>query len=120
LTKANLAASVRQRLLNQARSQDRPFQELLQYFAMERFLYRLSRSEHAKKFILKGALLLTAWRAPLSRPTVDIDLMGRTSNELDHIRAIIDQLCNLEAEADGVQFDASSISVARIKRRCRL
>jgi len=115
LTKANLAASVRQRLLNQARSQDRPFQELLQYYAMERFLYRLSRSEYAKKFILKGALLLTAWRAPLSRPTVDIDLMGRTSNELDHIRAIIDQLCNMEAEADGVQFDASSISVARIK-----
>jgi len=106
---------VRQRLLNQARSQDRPFQELLQYYAMERFLYRLSRSEYAEKFVLKGALLLTAWRAPLSRPTVDIDLMGRTSNELDHIRVIIDQLCNMEAEPDGVQFDASSISVARIK-----
>jgi hypothetical protein len=115
LSKANLAASVRQRLLNRARSQDRPFQELLQYYAMERFLYRLSHSEYAKEFILKGALLLTAWRAPLSRPTVDIDLMGRTSNELDHIRVIIDQLCNMEAEADGVQFDASSISVARIK-----
>ena len=69
----DLGASVRQRLLNQARSEGRPFQELLQYFAMERFLYRLSRSEYAKKFILKGALLLTAWRAPLSRPTVDID-----------------------------------------------
>ena len=29
----DLGASVRQRLLNQARSQGRPFQELLQYFA---------------------------------------------------------------------------------------
>ena len=114
MSKANLAASVRQRLLNQARSQERPFQELLQYYAMERFLYRLSCSEYAKKFILKGALLMTAWRAPLSRPTVDIDLMGRTSNELDNIRFIVTELCNTETKADGVQFEADSVSVARI------
>jgi len=41
--------------------------------------------------------------------------MGRTSNELDHIRAIIDHLCNMETEADGVQFEADSLSVVRIK-----
>lgn len=55
---------MRQRLLNQARAQERPFQELLQYYAMERFLYRLSKSKFRESFILKGALLLTAWRAP--------------------------------------------------------
>jgi len=44
-------------------SQGRPFQELLQYFAMERFLYRLAKSPYSDRFILKGALLLTAWRA---------------------------------------------------------
>ena len=49
-----LAASVRQRLANKAKETNRPFQELLQYFAMERFLYRLSQSLHADKFILKG------------------------------------------------------------------
>ena len=43
----NLPASVRQRLTNKAKETKRPFQELLQYFAMERFLYRLSRSKHA-------------------------------------------------------------------------
>ena len=48
----NIGASVRQRLLNKARETGRPFSELLQYFAMERFLYRLSQSEHADKFIL--------------------------------------------------------------------
>jgi Nucleotidyl transferase AbiEii toxin, Type IV TA system len=79
LSKRDLGASVRERLLNQARSQTRPFQELLQYYAMERFLYRLSRSRYAEKFILKGALLLTAWRAPLSRSTMDIDLLERTT-----------------------------------------
>jgi hypothetical protein len=62
----DLAAFVRQRLLNQSRARSRPFQELLQYFAMKRFLYRLAKSPYADRFILKGALLQTAWRAPLS------------------------------------------------------
>ena len=65
----DVGAPVRQRLLNQSRAQGRPFQEVLQYFAMERFLYRLANSPFADRFVLKGALLLTAWRAPLSRPT---------------------------------------------------
>ncbi|MFN9428929.1 MAG: nucleotidyl transferase AbiEii/AbiGii toxin family protein, partial [Acidobacteriota bacterium] len=56
----NIGASVRQRLLNSARAEGRPFQELLQYFAMERFLYRLAKSAFVDQFVLKGALLLTA------------------------------------------------------------
>jgi len=43
--------------MNSAKASGRPFQEVLQYFAMERFLYRLSLSPHAERFILKGALL---------------------------------------------------------------
>jgi hypothetical protein len=115
LTKRDLAASVRERLLNRARAQDRPFQELLQYYAMERFLYRLSHSRQAGKFILKGALLLTAWRAPLSRSTMDIDLLGRTSHDLEHVRALFAQLCDLESEPDGIEYDAKSVKVTRIK-----
>lgn len=115
MTKRNLGASVRDRLLNQARAQVRPFQELLQYYAMERFLYRLSRSRHAKQFVLKGALLLSAWRTPISRSTMDIDLLGRTENELDHIRSIVAEMCDIETEADGIQFDAKSVEVGRIK-----
>src|ERR1019366_6514333 len=81
----NMGASVRQRLLNHGKATGKPFAEVLQYYAMERFLYRLSVSPHAGKFLLKGALLLTAWRTPMSRPTMDIDLLGRTSNEVDDI-----------------------------------
>lgn len=94
----DLAASVRQRLLNQARAGNRPFQELLQYFVMERFLYRLAHSEYADKFILKGALLLSAWKAPLSRPTADIDLEGRTSNQLEHIQTVAHDLLAVPVE----------------------
>lgn len=56
MSRRDFGASVRQRLLNQSRAQGRPFQELLQYFAMERFLYRLSRSPSSDSFVLKGAL----------------------------------------------------------------
>lgn len=111
----DLGASVRQRLLNQSRAQGRPFQELLQYFAMERFLYRLAKSPFADRFVLKGALLMTAWRAPLSRPTMDIDLAGRTSNALEHVRSLIGEVCGCASEPDGIEFDAASMEVSRIK-----
>ena len=69
-----LAASVHARLLNKARESGRTFNELLQYFAMERFLYRLSESSHRDRFVLKGALMLAVWDSSLTRPTMDIDL----------------------------------------------
>jgi hypothetical protein len=111
----DVGASVRQRLLNQSRARERPFQELLQYFAMERFLYRLSKSGFSDRFVLKGALLLTAWRAPLSRPTMDIDLAGRTSNELNHIAELVRAVCGVATEPDGIEFVPASIEVSRIK-----
>ena len=73
----DVAASVRQRLQNVAKKANRPFQEVLEYFAMERFLYRLARSQHGDRFVLKGALMFRVWNAPTSRPTRDIDLLGR-------------------------------------------
>ena len=86
----NGAASVRQRLLHKSRSDARPFQELVQYYAMERFLYRLTKSQHANQFILKGALLLQIWQKPEIRSTMDIDLLGRASNtESDLISNVI-------------------------------
>ncbi len=111
----DLSASVRQRLLHRSRSENRPLQELLQYFAMERYLYRLSQSRFADRFVLKGALLLTAWRAPMSRSTIDIDLAGRASNELDHIRALLVEICSAQTAPDGIDFVADSVGVARIR-----
>ena len=81
----NVAASVRRRLQNHARSTNRPFQEVLEYFAMERFLYRLTQSPHAEKFVLKGALMFTVWGAPATRPTKDIDLLARTENTIEAV-----------------------------------
>ncbi|HMQ21627.1 MAG TPA: hypothetical protein PKE00_04005 [Planctomycetota bacterium] len=65
----NLVASVRQRLTNVAKASDRPAAEVLPYYAMERFLYRLGGSPYSDRFLLKGAMMLIAWRAPATRPT---------------------------------------------------
>ncbi len=82
---------------------------------MERFLYRLANSPFADRFVLKGAPLLTAWKAPVTRPTIDIDLAGRTSNELEHMRSVVAELCQVKTEPDGLEFDPASIEVKRIK-----
>lgn len=114
-TVKNMGASVRQRLLNHAKDSDRPFAEVLQYYAMERFLYRLSVSPHADKFLLKGALLLTAWQAPISRPTMDIDLLGRTDNAIDSIVQLMQEVAQLEVPDDGLAFVITSFSGAAIR-----
>jgi hypothetical protein len=46
---------------------NRPFNELLQYYVMERFLFRLGQTPYAGRFVLKGALMLRAWDVPLAR-----------------------------------------------------
>lgn len=112
---SNIAASIRQRLLNKARTDKRTFNELLQYFAMDRFLYRLSESIHADKFILKGALMLRAWKSPIFRPTMDIDMLAQqTSNEVAEIERLIKTICATEIEPDGLEFDSKSVQGERI------
>ncbi len=110
----NIAHSVHQRLLNKSRKEDRPFGELLQYYAMERFLYRLSLSEYRDKFILKGALLLGVWNTPVGRPTTDIDLLGTTDNSIEKMVAIVKELCTIEVERDGLVFDESKVAGEQI------
>ncbi len=106
----DLSASVHRRLLNKAREENRPFNELLQYYAMERFLYRLSKSQYSEKFILKGALMLVAWNAPALRPTSDIDLLGLIENDIETIVAVMREICAQEVEPDGITFDANRVS----------
>ena len=54
---SNVAASVRQKLLNLARQRGEEFQFVLTRYAIERVLYRLGRSPHSDRFVLKGAML---------------------------------------------------------------
>ncbi len=112
----NLAVSTRQKLLNKAHKDQRPFAELLQYFAMERFLYRLSQSKYKDKFILKGALALLAWNAPTIRPTKDIDLLGEFDNDIEVITQVVSEICKQDVDPDdGLVFDTKEITGIKIK-----
>lgn len=73
----DIPASVRGQLKNLARKSGRPLQELMQYFVMERFLFRLSQSEYADRFVLKGALMFTVWGSPQSRATRCTEQLSR-------------------------------------------
>ncbi len=110
----NIPSLLRQRLLIKARETRRPFGELLQYFAMERFLYRIFKSRYAEKFVLKGALMLTVWEAPFTRPTMDIDLLGRIDNSIESIVQVIREICRQEVDPDGLEFDIATIEAERI------
>lgn len=105
----NIAASVRQKLLSMSREEKRPFHELLQYYAMERFLYRLSQSPHRGCFTLKGALMLWAMQGRSSRPTRDIDMLGQTSNEPEAILAQVRDIIAAEVMDDGLHFDPDTL-----------
>ena len=111
----NIPASIRARLQNKAKETNRPFAEILQYYGMERFLYRFSKSKYADKFILKGALLFTAWQIPERRTTLDIDFLARYDNQVASIEAVVKDVCGISVEPDGLVFDAKTIQGRKIK-----
>ena len=110
----NIAHSVRQRLLNEAKRTGRLYNEIEQYYAIERFLYRLSQSEHGDKFVLKGALLFTTWHVQRFRATRDIDLLGRLSNSQEGITQVFRDVCGQNVPDDGLIFDPSNVTTAGI------
>jgi hypothetical protein len=100
---------VHERLLAQAKKGNRPFNELLQHYAIERFLFRLGMSPHAEKLLLKGALLLRVWKIPMARPTMDIDVLGRNAGALDALVSILRDCMTLSVEDDGMRYDPDSV-----------
>jgi len=111
----NLQASVRTRLQNKAKELNRPFSEILQYYGMERFLYRLSCSKYADKFILKGALMFSVWQIPERRTTLDIDFLANYENQMTAIEKVIKDVCKVPVIPDGLIFDAETIMGQKIK-----
>lgn len=109
----NIAASVRARLQNIARENDKNFDAVLLQYFQERMLYRLSVSRFREHFILKGALLFLIYDIPRSRPTKDIDFLGVNISKADLLDAI-KHILSIEV-ADGVIFDLSEIIAEDIK-----
>jgi type I restriction enzyme S subunit len=112
---SNVAASVRQRLLNRSRETGEVFDFLLQRYAAERFLYRLGVSRHRERYVLKGAMLLPLWGGSLYRPTRDLDFTGYGSADIEEISAIFRELCSVPVEGDGVVFEDETLTAEPIR-----
>jgi predicted nucleotidyltransferase component of viral defense system len=111
----DIAASIRARLLNYAREHRESFQAILTRYAIERLLYRLSKSKHAGQFVLKGAALFVVWTGSVHRPTKDLDLLGYGEDSEERLAAVMRDLCGVDVEPDGLEFDTASITVEAIR-----
>jgi len=110
----NVAASVRARLLQLAKTSGQSFDLVLTRFALERLLFRLSQSPHADRFILKGAMLMMSWFDDPHRGTRDLDLLGFGDPEPDPMLKTFRDILAQQAD-DGVTFDAETLRVDRIR-----
>ncbi len=115
MNERNVAASVRARLLNRARETKQDFNLVLTRYAIERMLYRISVSNHADQFLLKGALLFDLWFDIPHRATRDADFLGLGSAELPHIEGVFREICAIETH-DGVVFQPDTVRAAEIRK----
>ncbi len=113
--KKDIAASVRQRLLNIAKEQEEDFNLILTRYGLERMLYRLSQSEWRDKFLLKGAMLFALWHDEPHRPTRDADFLGFVNPDIDNITAIFQSLCSITVDDDGLKFDPETVTAEEIR-----
>ncbi len=111
----DISASVRARLLNLARSTGRDFQELTIRYTVERFLARLAGSEYKERFILKGAMLYIPWKLDNKRTTMDLDLLGFGSPDMENLKVVFQRICDTEVEDDGLLFNKEIFTVTQIR-----
>jgi predicted nucleotidyltransferase component of viral defense system len=99
----NIGGSVRARLLNISKQRQQPNELLLTRYAIERLLYRLSITNHRERFVLKGAMLMTAWLGDSFRPTRDLDLLSFGDSDPQAMLAVFREICAVAMD-DGVVF----------------
>ncbi|MAL78214.1 MAG: hypothetical protein CMN55_03745 [Sneathiella sp.] len=110
----NIAASVRQRLLNLAREEQRVFNVVLVAFGLERLIYRLSISDYRDRFVLKGGMLVTLWTKDPGRFTRDVDFLGFGDDDEGQLKAAFAKILAMDVN-DGLTFDVADISASDIR-----
>jgi hypothetical protein len=110
----NVAASIRQRLLNLSRERKEDFGLVVTKYGLERILYRMAKSRHRELFVLKGAMLFELWTEQRYRPTRDADFLARGENNPERFIEIFKEICGIKVEDDGITFDGTTITAERI------
>ena len=112
---ANRAASIRARLKQHPDTLKQDFNLTLTQYGLERLLYRLSVSEHAPNFLLKGALLFQLWYGQSHRPTRDADLLGFGPDDVPTLVGVFRTICSIAVD-DGIVFDPESVAGTEIRK----
>jgi Nucleotidyl transferase AbiEii toxin, Type IV TA system len=112
---ANRAASIRARLKQHPDTAKQDFNLTLTQYGLERLLYRLSVSEHAPNFLLKGALLFQLWYGQPHRPTRDADLLGFGPDDVPTLVGVFRSICRVAVD-DGIVSDPDSVAGTEIRK----
>lgn len=110
-----LPASVQARLQNHAKATNQDYNRILERYALERYLYRLSKSKHADRFVLKGALMMLVWLGETIRPTRDADLLGFGDLDNKSLLNLFQDVCKTQADPDGMTFQPDTLEVEDIR-----
>lgn len=104
------SGDVRRRLRRRANELGLDFQQAIQYYAIEKFLFRLSQSEFASALIVKGATMLRVWDGAIARPTRDIDFLGRIDRTPEAVEAVIRSCLAADVPNDGLRFEDVAVT----------
>lgn len=109
------AIFVKDRLKKQAIEDGKTMQDKLVTFGLERAIYRLSISEYAERFTLKGGIFLYAlFGGEYARATMDIDLLAQhISNDTEEIKNVFRDIFAIKCD-DALRFDLDTLEVIRI------
>lgn len=108
-------ASVKEKLKNIAIKTDKPFQELLILYGLEKTIANISKSDYKEKFTLKGGIFLYALtKGKYPRVTSDIDLLAQNiENDLEEIYNIFYNIFSLSNDST-IVYDLKSLKVKNI------
>lgn len=113
----NVSQSVRDRLMTTARETGENVQAVLVRYATERLMYRISRSDHQDRFVLKGAWLFYLWDIP-RRSTRDVDFLGHGANSADEVEKLFREIVQIEPDIDdGLEFDPEAVQAEQTQEQ---
>lgn len=109
------AISIKDRLKKQAIEEKKTMQDKIIMYGLERTIYRLSISEYAERFTLKGGIFLYAlFNGDYTRATTDIDLLAQCiSNDVEEMKKVFKEIFSIKCD-DALRFDLNTLDVIYI------
>jgi len=112
----NVSASVHAQLVQYAHTNGQNPELIFTKYALERFLYRLSKSDYQSIFILKGAALLDVWKPHDYRSTRDVDFLGTEVFSMEDLKTTIGEICSVEVPNDGLVYKFDDMEIMEIRK----